>query len=372
VNDPFRATLLFYASPELSADLFHAVPVAITDPFLYVEDGGRRAATVSVLDADRVRALGIEVVDPTALGRDELLAQGLPGHEIEVELTLRACRALGIGRALVPPEFPVAVADHLRAAGLQLDVDADAFVERRRRKTGAQLEGIRRAQRAADAAMGVAATLIRELGDGLRAEDVRAAMQVACDAEGAELPDDAIVSHGPQSAIGHEPGHGELRAGEPVVVDIWPRDKVSRCWADMTRTFVAGGAEPPDELLEFWRLAKASLERVYPEVRAGADCRRLYQLSCEPFHAAGQPTQLSKEPGTVLEDGFFHGLGHGIGLEVHERPYLGRTPDTLVAGDVITIEPGCYRRGFGGARLEDLVVVTEEGCETLTDFPYDL
>ena len=145
-------------------------------------------------------------------------------------------------------------------------------------------------------------------------------MQAVCDRMGCDLPDDVIVSHGPQSAVGHESGHGELERGEPVVVDIWPRDRASRCWADMTRTFVAGGGEPPDELAEFWRLARESLDLVYPEVRAGADCRALFARSCEPFHAAGQATQLTKEPGTVLEDGYFHGLGHGVGLEIHERP----------------------------------------------------
>jgi Xaa-Pro aminopeptidase len=140
----------------------------------------------------------------------------------------------------------------------------------------------------------------------------------------------------------------------------------------MTRTFVAGGGEPPAELAEYWRLTRASLDGVYREVRAGASGRALYERSCEPFEAAGKPTQLTKQPGTVLEDGYFHGLGHGVGLELHERPYLSRVGDELVAGDVITLEPGCYRRGFGGCRLEDLVVVTEDGCEVLTDFPYDL
>jgi Xaa-Pro aminopeptidase len=348
------------------------VPVLIIDPFLYVEDGGRRAATVSVLDADKARALGIEVIDPYALGRDELIKAGRQDHEIEVEVCLRACRALGVARAVVPPEFPVAIADHLRGAGLDVRVDAQAFIERRRRKTGAQLEGIRRAQRAADAAMGVASKLIRELAPGITSEAVRAAMQAACDAHGAELPDDVIVSHGAQAAVGHEVGHGEIEAGEPVVVDIWPRDKESRCWADMTRTFVAGGGEAPEELARYWELTRASLDRVYPMIRAGADCREIFAASCEPFHEAGLPTQLTKEPGTVLEEGYFHALGHGVGLEVHERPALGRTPESLVAGDVVTLEPGCYRRGFGGCRLEDLVVVTEDGCETLTDFPYDM
>ena len=361
-----------YGSPELSADLFHALPVPIIDPFLYVEDGDRRAATVSVLDADKVARAGIEVLDPYALGRDELLKAGLRDHEIEDELALRACRALGVEAAVVPPAFPLSVADHLRAAGVDVRVDAEAFAERRRRKTPEQLEGIRRAQRAADAAMGVAAELIRELRAGLTAEEVRAAMQDACAERGAHLPDDAIVGAGPQGAVGHESGHGPLEAGQPVVVDIWPRDKASRCWADMTRTFVAGGGEPPEELARYWELTRASLDRVYPLVQAGADCREIFAASCEPYQEAGLPTQLTKEPGTVLRDGYFHALGHGVGIEVHEPPTLGRVPDRLVAGDVVTLEPGCYRRDFGGCRLEDLVLVTEDGCETLTDFPYDL
>jgi Xaa-Pro aminopeptidase len=333
---------------------------------------GRRAATVSVLDADKVAALGIEVLDPATLGADELLAQGSSRHEMALEVSLRACRELGLERAIVPPEFPLAVADHLRAGGIVLDVDPEAFVTRRRRKTPAQLEGIRRAQKAADAAMAVAARLIHELRPGLTSEEIRAAMIAVCDEHDCDLPGDVIVAHGGQSADGHESGYGALAAGEPVVVDIWPRDRTSRCWADMTRTFVAGGGEPDAELAEYWRLTRESLELVYPEVRAGADAHAIFRRSCEPYIAAGQPTQLTKAEGEVLRDGYFHGLGHGVGLEVHERPVLSRSPETLLAGDVITLEPGCYRQGYGGCRLEDLVVVTDDGCETLTRFPYEL
>jgi Xaa-Pro aminopeptidase len=333
---------------------------------------GRRAATVGVLDADKVAALGIEVIDPSTLGGDALLASGISRHEFALEIALRAVRELGLARAAVPPEFPVAVADHLRGNGLVLDVEPETFVLRRRAKTGAQLDGIRRAQHAADAAMAVAAQLIRELRPGLTSEEIRAAMTAVCDELDCDLPGDVIVAHGAQSADGHESGFGALVAGEPVVVDIWPRDRASRCWADMTRTFVAGGGTPSDELAEYWRLTKESLELVYPEVRAGADANAIYRRSCEPYIAAGKPTQLTKPEGEVLRDGYFHGLGHGVGLEVHERPALTRSPDTLLAGDVITLEPGCYRQGYGGCRLEDLVLVTEDGYETLTDFPYEL
>jgi Xaa-Pro aminopeptidase len=365
-------SIMLYGAPELSADLFHAIPAGIIDPFLYVENGERRAATVSILDADKVEAMGIDVLDLAELGWDELVTSGIPREAAELELCVRACERLGVSRATVPIEFPVGVADHLRAAGVELDVDQEAFVSRRRVKTPTQLEGIRRAQAAADAAMGVAARMIRELPGGLTSEAVRKEMQLLCDARGCDLADDVIVSHGPQGAVGHEPGHGPIGEGEAVIVDIWPRDRASRCWSDMTRTFVAGGGEPTEELAEYWRLTREALDRSFALVHAGADCPEIYAASCEPFEAAGHPTQRSKPPGVTLDEGYYHGLGHGVGLEVHERPNLGRTPDALVAGDVITLEPGIYRKEFGGVRLEDLVLVGEDGAELLTDFPYDL
>jgi Xaa-Pro aminopeptidase len=365
-------TLLIFGAPDSSPDLFHAVPTGIIDPFLYVETDGRRAATVSVLDADKVAPMGIEIVDPYDLGADELLSRGVSFHELELELSRRACERLGVQRALVPSEFPLGVADHLRAAGIELVVDPEAFVNKRRVKTETEIEGIRRAQRAADEAMAVGARLIRELRPGLTSEEVRAEMQAVCDAHGSDLADDVIVAHGPQSAVGHEAGHGPIGEGECVIVDIWPRDRGSRCWADMTRTFVAGGGQPADELAEYWRLTRESLDRAFAEVRAGADCRQIYGISCEPFENASYPTQRTKPAGTKLDEGYYHSLGHGVGLEVHERPNLGRTPDTLVAGDVITLEPGCYSKAFGGVRLEDLVLVREDGAELLTDFPYDI
>jgi len=329
-------------------------------------------AVVSMLDAVNVTPHGVEVMDPSTLGRDELTAAKHSGLYIDAELALRGARELGISEASVPPEFPLFLADHMRAAGLELTVDDGEFVQRRRVKTAAELDGIRRAQRAADAAMGVAATLIRELRPGLTSEDVRAAMSDACEEHGSELPAEVQVAHGAQSALGHEHGSGEIPAGAPVIVDIWPRDRASRCYADMTRTFVAGGGSPPAELAEFWKWTKDSLDRVYADIRAGVNGRVLFERSAEPYIEAGQPTQLTKAPGTMLEDGYYHSLGHGVGLEVHERPFMGRLDDELRAGDVVTLEPGCYRQGFGGCRLEDLVVVTEGGCEVLTNFPYDL
>jgi Xaa-Pro aminopeptidase len=367
-------SLLLRAAPGASADLFHAIPLEILDPFLYAEHDGRKVAVIGVLERDRIEALGlgIEVLDPFELGLDSLLNEGVDFLAAEVETDLRAVKELGLAEAIVPPDFPLAWADKLRGAGVELTVDPEAFDLRRRQKTDAQLAGIRRAQVAADAAMGAAAELLRELPSGLTCEQVRERMQEVCVGHDAELPDTAIVAHGAQSASGHEEGHGPIDRGGIVLIDIWPRDKQSRCWADMTRTFVAGGEAPPAELQEYWELTRASLDVVMPLIKPGAVCREIHAASCEPFEAAGKPTVRTKQPNTTLEEGYYHGLGHGVGLEVHERPNLGRSDERLMAGDVVTVEPGCYRPGFGGCRLEDLVIVTDDGCEVLTDFPYEL
>jgi Xaa-Pro aminopeptidase len=179
-----------------------------------------------------------------------------------------------------------------------------------------------------------------------------------------------VVSHGPQTAIGHEMGSGPLAPNEPIVFDLFPRDRESGCYADMTRTFVVG--KPDDELVRYQKLCREALDRSLEAIRPGVAGSDVHRLVCDFFHEHGFPTQLSKQPGEVLSEGFYHGLGHGVGLEVHEKPALGRGRDELLAGDVLAVEPGLYRQGFGGCRLEDLVLVTEDGAQNLTDYPYEL
>ena len=365
--------LLMYGDTIRSADMFHALPIGMMDPFLLIEQDGRTTAVQSVIERDRILALGgVEILDVSTLGREQLMKQGMGWVEADIEICARACERLGITSAVVPPDFWAAVADRLRKAGVEVRVDIELFERRRRVKTPHQLAGTRRAQAAADAAMGEAARMLRELPEGLSAESVRAAMQQVCRERGSLLGDDVIVAVNEQSSSGHESGFGPIAEGDRVLIDIWPRDLESRCYADMTRTFVAGGGEPEEELRRYWGLCREALDAVVAAARPGITGKALFGLSCDVFEQAGIPTQRSKEEGTILQEGFYHSLGHGVGLDVHEAPSLGMAGEELVAGDVVAVEPGCYRQGYGGCRLEDLLLITEDGAEVLTNFPYDL
>jgi Xaa-Pro aminopeptidase len=373
--------VLIFADSVVSPEMRHEVPVLVPDPFLYAEKDGRRYAASTSFEVDRIAEAGIEAHPWEDFGYDELIGQGLPREEITwLHINLNACRAFGVEDAAVPRSFPASVADHLRANGITLHPDYDFFADRRRVKTEAEIAGIRRAQKAAEAGMGAAKELLACAegsngsltadGKPLTCELLKSAIRQAFTDQGVSI-DDFIVSHGEQTAIGHELGFGPIAPDEPVVIDLWPKDPESGCYADMTRTFVVG--TPPEELVEYHRLVKEALDRSFASTKAGVPGFDVFNLVCEFFEEHGQKTAISKPPGEVLENGFFHGLGHGVGLEVHEAPGMGRgSTGELLAGDVVTLEPGLYRQGFGGCRLEDLVLVTENEAEKLTDFPYDL
>jgi Xaa-Pro aminopeptidase len=373
--------VLMFADTFRSPELRHEVPLGIPDPFLYAELDGIKHIQISSMEVPRLRALGLHELHPSEeYGVDELIASGRSYPEIRAELALRAVKSLGLTSAVVPETFPLWLADRLRADGVELSVDGGFFDDRRRVKTEAELEGMRRAQRAAEAGMDTVRDLLRRShanGDGLvldgepmTVERVKSAMSQTFAAHGATA-DEFIVAPGAQGAVGHDMGSGPIHAGAPIVVDLWPRDNESFIYCDMTRTFVVG--DVPDDVREWHRLCKKALDRAISEIKDGADGRAIFDGTCEIFEAAGEPTQRTKEQGKALSSGFFHGLGHGVGLEVHEEPGMGLAAKLpLVAGDVVTVEPGCYRQGYGGVRLEDLVLVTADGAENLTRYPYDL
>ena len=373
--------VLIYGDTDRFPVLRHELGLSILDPFLYAEVGGRTYIEVSPIEADRIAAArpDVELLHDTELGFHELLESGISRAQVELELAIRAVQRTGVREALVPGEFPLALADRLRADGLTLTPDLEHFAARRRSKSPIELAGIRLAQQAAEAGMAAAAALLRRAeidgdklvvdGEPLTAELVRAALRDACAAAGAPAPPDVIVAS-VWDGFGHEPGSGPLPANLPIQVDLWPQDEATGCWADMTRTFVIGEVDERTRRQE--ALVRQAIERAREAARPGVTGRELHALACEVFEEAGFRTQRTG-PGEHPGEGFQFSLGHGVGLEVHEAPSLGQSGrDPLVPGDVIAIEPGLWERDLGGVRFEDLLLITEDGAETLTRYAYDL
>ena len=370
--------VLIYGNTETSPALRHEVPLGIGDPFLYLESDGRRGVLTNALEDARIAraAPGLERVLVESLGRDELITAGYPTAAIDRELCVRAAALFGIREAVVPPEFPLALADRLRETGIVLTADETLFSERRRQKSASEMAGIRRAADAAVQALREAAKVLREAaisGDELRlggevltSEVVRSRLREVCSRAGAPAPSDVMVKPmGAAPQIGHDPGSGPLPAHVPILIDLWPMDEESGCYADMTRTFVRG--EVSDQIADLHALVLSAHEQSCAAVKPGVTGVELYGIACDVFEAAGHATGRTKSPGETLRQGFYHGLGHGVGLEVHEAPSLGRSGrDPLLAGDVIAVEPGTVVATVGGARVEDLLLVTEDGSENLT------
>jgi Xaa-Pro aminopeptidase len=373
--------VFLYADTERNAAMRHEIPIAIGDPFGYAEVDGRTIILTSSLEQERIAAVRpeAELIEYADVGFHELLESGMPRDQMLLEMIARAAGRMGLREALVDPEFPLAVADRLRADGITLTPDHEAFASRRRAKSAAELAGIRRAQKAAEAGMAAAAAVLRAAvpegdkividGEPVTAEQVRAALREACAAHGAPAPADIIVASVWQG-FGHEAGSGPLPANLPIHIDLWPRDEATGCWADMARTFVVG--EPDARTLELNALVHEAHFKARAAVRPGITGRELHAIACDLFEAAGQRTQRTG-PGEDPQEGFQFSLGHGVGLEVHEDPGMGQSGRSpLVVGDVIAIEPGLWDRNFGHVGSEDLLLVTEDGCEVLTEYPYDL
>lgn len=361
--------VLIFGDDRCSA-LRNEIPLPMPDPVGFLEAGESKYILGGSLDVPRLRALGIaEVVSFEELGLGQVLGAGMSLPDAFRELTLRACRRFGLTEAVVPADFPLALADFLRDGGVSVRADGAMFDLRRRSKTPAQLEGIRRAQHAAELAM---AHIRRRLGEGdeLTAEGLRAEARTIFVENGAITHDMLVIAAGAHGADPHDEGSGVIPSGVPVVVDIFPRDMASGCWGDITRTFCIG--EPPDELADWHRVVREAQLKAMEVVRPGISAGDPYAVACDVLEAAGYATRRTVGEGEILEEGFVHYLGHGLGLELHEAPTLDDGGETLVVGDVITIEPGLYRPGFGGCRIEDVVVVTEGGYALLTDSPYEL
>lgn len=376
-------TFLHQDAATRSPEMRHELGEPVGDPVTFIDHDGRRIVVGSILEeATFARREDVvdEFIDVYRFGFGELVRdRSFPEELILPEIAARALAELGATEVVVPASFPLLAADHLRAKGITATPDARAWEERRRRKTPAELEGIERAQRAAETAMLTAARMLRDSevaddgtlrfeGDVLTCEWIRAGMVAELLSQGAES-EEILVHSGDACLDGHELGHGPVLANHSLIVDVFPRDRRSGAHTDMTRTFVPG--RPSKELQRLHADVRAALELAFELLRPGRD--DVHRAVSDLFAARGYPTVDRHDGDEPLREGFFHSLGHGVGLEVHEKPSLGRRSDPLQVGDVVAIEPGLYLKGVGGVRLEDTVLIGEDGPIRFTDpFPYDL
>ena len=366
-----------------SRELRHEIGEAIMDTITFIEHDGRLIVVASDLE-EAIFETREDVVDEfwnvEDFGYSELLKdRSFPEHLLESEMALRALQKLGASTVSVPPTFGALYADYLRDKGIEVVVDPEGWSPRRRQKTPWELEGIERAQRAAETAMLSAARMLRDAdvtkdgqlrfeGEILTAELIRVAMEAELLGSGGESQD-ILIHPGDACLRGHDLGMGPILPDASCIIDCFPRDRRTSVYSDMTRTFVVG--EPSPKLKQMHADCKAALEIAFESIKPGT--KDAFQKVAEYFDSKGYPTQLNHQTPGAMKSGFRHSLGHGVGLEVHEHPWMGRRSEEFQVGDVIAVEPGLYFEGVGGIRLEDTVLVTEDGVEHFTDpYPYDL
>jgi Xaa-Pro aminopeptidase len=376
-------TLLVISAPQHDAAAYHLSGFLAPDPVICLRAGGRKYLAVSALEYGRAEkeAPVDELVSFDELDLIKLAKELQSGARAFAAAAANLTRKAGAEGSpiVVPPHFGVAYADELRARGLRVEPDGRLFAELRRIKTEAEISHIEEAQRAVEEACAHAVGILEEAeisGDGtlrwreepLTSEILRSEVEVELLRRGCTADEGTITAGGPQAADPHESGSGSLRAGEAIILDVFPRGQEGRYYADMTRTLVKG--EPGEGLQRMYDAVLEAQETALSMIRAGVNGRDVHDKVSDVLHERGYKTgKHDQEPGEPLTEGFFHGTGHGVGLEVHEAPRVSTADEELKAGDVVTVEPGLYEPGVGGVRIEDLVVVTEDGCRNLTNFP---
>ena len=356
---------LMYAASGHDADMLYATRFYADDPFLWWETRGKRHLALSPLEIDRAK--------PVAVGQVHALAEFLksPVHgDSTVALIVGVAKSCRTKSFLVPEQFPAGLLEKLRAAGLKLTVSHEPFFPERSRKTKAEQAALEAALRVAEAGLRRGIDVLRASRANRRgfltwqkapltSEWLRAEMDSAVLHAGGS-PANTIVAGGEQGCDPHERGHGPLRANEAIVLDIFPRHARNYYFGDLTRTVVKGRAS--EALRKQYATVQEGKRWVMSRMRAGADGPALQKKLIARFTAAGFPTE--QRNGRWV--GMFHGVGHGLGLDLHETPRFAA--GKLFAGLSITVEPGLYYPGVGGVRIEDLVIVEKTGVRNLTRF----
>ncbi len=371
VSQPEIATL-FIAASEQDSNLYYATRFIAPDSFIYMEIKGERLLVMSDLEMDRARAqASVDRVLSYSELEQKAKAQGIK-DPTTVDIVHVVLKEFKIRRLLVPANFPFIHATRLQELGYSLKPKRDPFYEQRVVKTADEIRHIETAQRATEDAVAAAFETVRRAtiergwlhldGEVLTSERIKKLINVKL-MERDCVAQHTIVAGGEQACDPHNEGSGPLPAGRSIIFDVFPRSATSRYFADMSRTIVRGAPTP--DLKRLYQTVKDAQEEAIEKVKDGADGMKIHQGICARFDKAGYKTGLVN--GRM--QGYFHGTGHGVGLDIHEAPRISRTGSLLQEGHVVTVEPGLYYPGLGGVRIEDMVLVTKDGCRNLTDFP---
>jgi Xaa-Pro aminopeptidase len=377
--------LLFYGDSYRFPDIFHTIRFLAPDPQIVLEDGSEIVMLTNSLEQGRAekQSRATTILNVDEFGSRDLIAGGMKPLDATATVIERFLKSRGAARVSVPSYFPLGLADALRAKGLEL-VIAEGLEKRRRTKRDDEVAALEATQRATEEAWqlgcdAIARADVRPDGtlalDGapLTAERVRSIVEGALLERGC-LAESTIIAPGKQAADPHMIGSGPLRAREPVVMDIFPQHKETRYFADMTRTVSKG--VPPAELVKMYEVVMRAQDAGIKALRPGITGREVHELVEDVIFAAGYDTLREgqkHDPKDPVTRGFIHGTGHGVGLEIHEAPSIGRGGAArLAVGDVVTVEPGIYDPAIGGVRLEDMLVITKDGSRNLTRAPRQL
>ncbi|MDG6256683.1 MAG: Xaa-Pro peptidase family protein [Methanomicrobiaceae archaeon] len=360
------AGFVMYASSQ-DADMRYLTRFRVGDPVIFFKKPGLPGTiVVPQMEYDRaVAECSCAVMSRGDAGYFDILEEE---PDPRAALARMIARQVG-GDMLVPPTFPLSLARKLEEHGA-VRIDTGTVAGLRAVKTSAELAAIRETQRVNEAALDLALTMIRKArvrngmlvmeGTPLTSEILRRKLHVFFIERGYTAAD-TIISCGAETAMPHRTGSGPLMANEPIVIDIFPRHEESGYHADMTRTVVKGEADPAvSDLYEAVAEGQALGKHL---IRAGIAGKDVHQAVVDYFDDRGYATD---------KEGFIHSLGHGVGLEIHEKPSLGPAGEALAAGHVVTVEPGLYYAGTGGVRLEDMGVVTQQGFDCFTRYPQEL
>lgn len=377
INSPATPRMMA-GIPTLNASLYRSIRFLVGDPVVYLQVPQSDASTQRVLlcrDIEMGRARQNAAVDLVHCPADFTPAEGLSGDRetATAQSAAEMLRRLGFANVVVDRSLPMIYAEMLQRAGIGIECDTQWGVMERRCKDAQEIEMIRQAQKITEQVMELAcSTIARASADAqgvlhhqgapLTSERMRTMIDVWLLERDCSNPG-AIVACGPIGADCHDHGHGPLFTEQPVIVDIFPRVKSNLYNGDCTRTVVHGAVSP--ELESMHRAVVASKLAATRAVRAGVTGQAVHEATMQSILSAGYQMGLPAQDAPDSFTSMTHGTGHGLGLEVHEPPLLAAGGPELIAGDVVTIEPGLYCKALGGIRVEDMVVVTESGCINL-------